>query len=296
MRKAVESCTEDGIRVGVSLGGHQITDLDYADDIALLASNVIDIQHFVNKVAFFGNLVGLKINSSKTKVMHLCGADSTNTPVLLDGTVLEIVDSFCYLGSVISADSSCEQDIRKRSGFAEATFQQLYNCLFSRNDISISTKMRVYLASVRSVLLYSCESWTLTDLLSSHLEISEMSFLRRILGIKVAEHVSNVMIRDMCGVKECISTIIQRRRLTWLGHVLRMQEDRIPRQTFTDKRPSDWKRLSGRPRYTWDKVIHAETHSLTKQVRHYSGTVADWTVDGYKWIFFLSDLASTRHQ
>ena len=57
--------------MGVSLGDQQITDLDYADDIALV-SDEHDLQVFVDKVIFFGNLVGLKINPDKSKMMLFC--------------------------------------------------------------------------------------------------------------------------------------------------------------------------------------------------------------------------------
>ena len=55
MHKAVESCRDEGNTVGVSLGDQQITDLDYADDIALLSESEHNLQVFVDKVIFFGN-------------------------------------------------------------------------------------------------------------------------------------------------------------------------------------------------------------------------------------------------
>ena len=67
MRQAVASCANSGRKVGISLGDHQITDLDYADDISLFADNEADLQFFVVQVVFFGAMVGLSINPDKTK-------------------------------------------------------------------------------------------------------------------------------------------------------------------------------------------------------------------------------------
>ena len=118
----------------------------------------------------------------------------------ISGVDLENVDSFRYLGSLITADGSCERDILSRIGFAQAAFQTLHTCLFSREDISIHTEMRVYLASGRSVLLYGCESWTVTTALSSCLDTCEMSFLRRILGIRVIPRTPNVTVYSQTQV------------------------------------------------------------------------------------------------
>ena len=46
------------ISVGVSLRDHRVTDLDYADDIALLTENEADMQFFVDRIVHFGGMIG----------------------------------------------------------------------------------------------------------------------------------------------------------------------------------------------------------------------------------------------
>ena len=209
---------------------------------------------------------------------------------------MENVDNFHYLGSIISTDNSCEKDILSRMCLAQASFNQLYTCLFSREDVSISTKMRVYVASVRSVLLYSCESWIITSSLSSILDSCEMRFLRRILGIRGFPYPPNEEVRSRCHVEETISQINKKRRLMWLGHVLRIKDDRMPQQVLLDRHPSNWKRPRGRPCQSWDRMVHTETRFLTDHIRNAVGSVADWSVDGRQWISYLSNLASSPCQ
>ena len=143
---------------------------------------------------------------------------------------MENVDNFRYLGSLISTDNSCEKDILSRICLAQASFNQLYTCLFSREDVSISTKMRVYdyVASVRSVLLYSCEFRTIKSSLSSILDSCEMSFLLRILGVRGFPYPPNEEVRSRCHVEETISQIIKRRHVIWLEHVLRIKDSSMP--------------------------------------------------------------------
>ena len=293
MRQAVASCAKSGKKVGISVGGRQITDLDYADDLALFADNAADLQFFVDQIVFFGAMVGLKINPEKSKVLTVCAPASR---ISIQGIDVECVTKFRYLGSLISADNSCEEDVLSRICLAQVAFNQLYTCLFSREDVSISTKMRVYLASVRSVLLYSCESWIITSSLSSLLESCEMSFLRRILGIRGIPRPTNEEVRSRCFVEEKLSQTIKRRRLIWLGHVLRMKDGRMPQQILLDRQPSNWKRPRGRPRQSWDRMVHTETRSLTNHIRNAIGHWADWSVDGQRWISYLGELASSRTQ
>ena len=56
--------------------------------------------------------VGLEINAPKTKVM--CVNTTLDAPLTIAGETLECVDSFTYLGSVISKDESAQKDIKNR--------------------------------------------------------------------------------------------------------------------------------------------------------------------------------------
>ena len=87
-----------------------------------------------------------------------------------------------------------------------------------------------------------------------------------------------------------------KRHLTWIGHALRMKDDRIPKQILLGKSQSQWRRECGRPRQTWDRIVHAETRCLTDHVRNFAGLAKDWLVEGRLWLAHLGDLASSRNQ
>ncbi|BHF64137.1 hypothetical protein SprV_0200713600 [Sparganum proliferum] len=65
--------------------GHRLTDVDYANDIALLASNLGDLQSMVLGVNEVAKSVGLSINAGKTKVLSSCIPDQEKTPLGIDG-------------------------------------------------------------------------------------------------------------------------------------------------------------------------------------------------------------------
>nr|VZI06817.1 unnamed protein product [Spirometra erinaceieuropaei] len=74
--------------------GHRPTDLDYADDFALLASSFGDLQSMVSRVNEVAKSVGLSINAGKTKVFSSCIPDQEKAHLGIDGSQLEEVDSF----------------------------------------------------------------------------------------------------------------------------------------------------------------------------------------------------------
>nr|VZI22322.1 unnamed protein product [Spirometra erinaceieuropaei] len=65
--------------------GHRLTDLDYADDIALLASSFCDLQSMVSRVNKVAKSVGLSINAGKTKVFSNCIPDQEKAHLGSDG-------------------------------------------------------------------------------------------------------------------------------------------------------------------------------------------------------------------
>nr|VZI38075.1 unnamed protein product [Spirometra erinaceieuropaei] len=87
--------------------GHRLTDLDYADTIALLASSVGALQSRVNEVA---QSVDLSINVGKLKVFSCCIPDQEKTPLGTDAGQLEEIGSLKNLGAKPLLDGQFEAD------------------------------------------------------------------------------------------------------------------------------------------------------------------------------------------
>ena len=66
---AVMLKTEEVCNSGFSIGGHILSNLSYADDIALTNECPIQLQLFVNELAKNAKEIGLEINLSKTESM-----------------------------------------------------------------------------------------------------------------------------------------------------------------------------------------------------------------------------------
>ena len=97
--------------------------------------------------------VGLKLNIQKTKFM----ASSPITSWEIDGETVETVSDFIFLGSKITADGDCRNEIKRRLLLGRKVMTNL-DSIFKSRDITLLTKFRLVKAMVFPVVMYGCES------------------------------------------------------------------------------------------------------------------------------------------
>ena len=92
-------------QAGIKIARKNINNLRYADDTTLMAESEEELKSLLMKVKEESEEFGLKLNIQKTKIM----ASGPITPWEIDG---ETVSDFIFLGSKITADSNCSQEIK----------------------------------------------------------------------------------------------------------------------------------------------------------------------------------------
>ena len=97
--------------------------------------------------------IGLKLNIQKTKIM----VSGPITSWQIDG---ETVADFIFLGSKITADGDCSQEIKRHLLLGSKVMTNLDSLLKSR-DINLSTKVHLVKVLVFLVVMYGCETWTI---------------------------------------------------------------------------------------------------------------------------------------
>src|SRR3984885_2110199 len=232
------------------INGGRLKDLDVADDIALLDNTWNGMKELTSKVQEEAAKVGLTINAEKTKIMKI-GKWLDTEEIMIENKEIEVVDTFCYLGSSMKADSSCDEEIRVRIGKANTAFGRLEK-IWKTSGLSIKIKIRLYEAVVVSTLLYGAETWPMSVVNGKRLEAAHHRWLRRILHVSWRDKVKNDTIRRITG-QETMENIIRKRRLRWMGHVIRMDEARIAKQVMNWK--PEGRRGRGRPRKNWPGTI-----------------------------------------
>ncbi len=172
---------------------------------------------------------------------------------------LEEVEKFTYMGSVISQNSDTEVDVKCRIGKAAAVFRRMNKICYSLS-ISLKIKLRLFSAIVVPTAIYASETWKASGSINNRLDVFQQRCLRRILKIRFYDHITNEEVLWRSGVCK-LHNIVARRRLRLAGHILRMENNRIPK-TAMRWVPLGAKRPWGRPRNTWRRTFLQDLKTL----------------------------------
>ncbi|XP_063534978.1 uncharacterized protein LOC134744961 [Cydia strobilella] len=218
-------------------------ELLYADDAALVANSEEELQELINRFSHACRSFSMSVNTKKTVIM----VQGTNIPtaIALDQVPLQSVDHFCYLGSTTTSNLCNNREIDTRIGRAATTFGKLSKRVWTNNRLTMSTKVHVYQACVLSILLYASETWTTYSKQERRLNAFHMRCLRIILGVTWRDRVTNEAVLSKTNCYS-ITAMLKQRRLRWLGHVHRMDPDRLPREVMLGQ-IAEAKRPVGRP-------------------------------------------------
>ena len=153
LESALKDVRGDGGSGGVDLlPGERLFDLEYADDIVLLCDSIQAAQITLNQLAISVCKYGMCFAPSKCKVLLQDWQEPV--PVLtLAGEPLEVVGSFVYLRSCVSAGGGVTEEISNRIVKARVAYADLSHLWHRRNVSQMAVKGRVYNASVLCVAL-----------------------------------------------------------------------------------------------------------------------------------------------
>ncbi|VDM01488.1 unnamed protein product [Schistocephalus solidus] len=166
---------------------------------------------------------------------------------------------------------------------------EVNKCLWIPRDISNATKIRVYRASVRSVLLYGSECLALSVKDERRLEVFDHRCLRTILRVKCTHCVSNETFRTRGDNIARISQAIRERRLRCFGHVL----CRLPHELSSTA-------LDPAPLPTWRHRRGGQIRTRLDAVRQDMEAVLGASLFGIRcwrkeWIELSRSAAANRH-
>ena len=200
----------------VSIGGKNITNLRFADDIDALAEEEQELESLVESLDKTCTRYKMEISA--------CGEDQTGDKqrqwhpereIKVKGQKLGTVTSFKYLGAVVSDDGSKPEFL---SWIAQATAALTkLKPIWRDNNISLGSKGKLMRSLVISIFLYACESWTLTAELEKRKQAFEKRCYRKLLNISYKDHITNEEVRRKIqaaiGEYDKLLTLVKKRKL-----------------------------------------------------------------------------------
>ncbi len=253
---------------------HQIPELprpflleqQYADDIGWLTVSKGRTDALKKEIPVKLKKRNLIVNESKTEEYTISrnSADDWKT---------------CkYVGSLPDTES----DFLRRKRLASASYQQ-HKTKLESSKISLDVRIRLFNAYISSIFLYNTEMWSLNITLEKRIDRYHRNLLRKILKIKWPYTLSNHKVYERTGEAKW-SEKIKKRRMSWLGHLLRLPPKAPAKQALTEAL-IPVQRPKGRPKTTWISSINEDLKKIdpTLKLSTESSKVLEIAEDRKRW-------------
>ena len=179
-----------------------------------MAESEEELKSLLMKVKEESEKVGLKLNIQQIKIM----ASDPITSWEIDGETVETVSDFIFLGSKITADGDCSDEIKRCLLLGRKVMTNLDSVLKSR-AITLPTKVCLVKAMVFSVVMYGCESWTVKKAEHRKIDAFELWCWRRLLRVPWTVGRSNQSILKIspgCSLEGLMLKL----KLQYFGHLM----------------------------------------------------------------------------
>jgi len=131
----------------------------------------------------------------------------------------------------------------------------------SRSDPQQLSFVRIlsalYNTCILPIFLYGSDCWAISKTDARKIDALKQWCLRMRLGIKWYQSVWNDDVRRLTKQPK-LTAIIQSRRLTLFGHIMRMYDNADAKRILLASAPADWRRQLGRPRITWLSTVRQD--------------------------------------
>ena len=236
---------------------------------------------------------GLKAQHSKTKIM----ASGSITSWQIDGETGEPVANFIFMGSKITADGDCRDEIKRYLLLGRKVMTNLDSILKSK-DITLPTKVHLVKVMVFPVTVYGCESWTVKKGERWRTDAFELCCWRRLLRVPWTTRISNQPILKETSPGCSLEGLMLKLKLQYFGHPMQRTDSfdkTLMHRKIEGRRRRGWQRVkcldasqtqwiwvwvnSGSWWWTGRPVVHGVTKSWTR--------LSDWTewaCRGHSWI------------
>ena len=183
-----------------------------------------------------------------------------------EGEKVEVVTDFIFLGSKITVDSDCSQEIKRPLLLGRKAMTNLDSILKSR-DVTLPTKVCLVKAMIFPVVMYGCDSWTIKKTECWRTEAFKLLCWRRLLRVPWTARRSNQSILKEINPEYLLEGLML--KLQYFGYLIWRTDslEKTPMLGKTEgKRRKEWQRMR------WFSSI---THSMDMNISKLQEIVKD---------------------
>ena len=189
----------------------------------------------------------------------------------LQGEKVKRAKNFKYLGSTVSSDGRCEEEVRRRIQAGWMCWRKVSGVLCDRK-LAPKVKGKMYKSVVRPAMLYGMETVAVTKRQMGKIEVAELKMVRWALGVTRKEKIRNEYVRGTAKIAK-LGDKLRNARLRWYGHIKRREEEYVGKRMMEMVVPGIRKR--GRPKRRWMDLVREDMERVGARERD--------EVDRVKW-------------
>ena len=242
---------------GINIDGEQLTDLRFADDVALTTTSVKNMEDQLRSLNRESKLVGLQMHKGKTKFMTNF---ETSEEITIENHQIEKVESYKYLGQTLKMEDTTKEEIMIRIKGGWRCFG-MYKEILTDKEIPLSLRRKIFDQCILTTMTYGAETWSTTKVMEQKLITTQRAMERRMLNLTLRDKVRHTDIRQKTKVKDIIEKI-KETKWRWAGHLSRSQDNRWTKK-LTEWQPRNGKRRRGRQKRRWRDDITTYTNTAT---------------------------------
>ena len=127
---------------------------------------------------------------------------------------MEVATDFIFLGSKITVNSDCSNEIKRHLFLGRKAMRNLDGILKSR-DITLLTKVCI----VKAMVLYGCESWVIKKAKPQRIDAFELWCWRRLFRVPLTAS-SNQSILKEINLEHSLEGMMLKLKLQYFGHLM----------------------------------------------------------------------------
>ena len=201
----------------------------FGEDLVLLASSDLDLQHALDRFSAVCKQRGMNISTKKTEALCV-SRNSRQCMLQVSGITLQQVEKFKYLGVVFTSDGRRNRrlirSLVKRTGKTNTVLGKLYRSVVTKRKLwnTRCSKLLNQPLFKSSSAFMNLRQWLKECYLKWKLQRWEL--LGRVQGVTLLYKIGSCEIR-IAFFESFLR--IERSQLRWLDQLTRMSQERLPR-------------------------------------------------------------------
>lgn len=185
----------------------------YADDVAFITEDIVEMQHFMDTLKKYADTNKLTVNVEKTKllVVQRKGRTPKIRPLRYDNKIIERVKSFNYLGVTFTSSGSFKMAVEESITKGRMALAAAHNLMVSAKICNWNQHRILLSTTVASTVLYGSAIWGLGN--EQRSDIIQRSFIKQVLNLP--RNTPDYMLRRETGTTSLAIDIAKRALSLW---------------------------------------------------------------------------------